>query len=102
GLQAQVLTYCGEEVTPIALQLEGDQIVGEQSLEQLPPPRAHAQLIGMRPRDVPEDRGPRDRPELPQLAGDEREMVVLDEDRRGGILEVAGDRLGESAVHHLI
>ena len=92
----------GQEIPAIALELEGDQVIGEQSLEQLAAPRAHAQLIGMRPGNVPEDRGARRGLQRAQVSRDQREMVVLDEDRRRGILEVAGDGLGEAAIHGLV
>ena len=48
-----------QEVPPVAFELERQQVVGEQACHYLAAPRAHAKAIGVRPRDVPEERGAR-------------------------------------------
>jgi hypothetical protein len=56
----------------------------------------------MGPGDVPEERRPRLRLQLPQFRRDEGEMVVLDEDRRRAIVEFLGDGPGKAGVDRLV
>ena len=71
-----------QEVAAIALELKREQIVGQQTLENLAAPGADAQPVGIGPRDVPEQRRARVRSQGAQRRGDQRQMVVLDEYRR--------------------
>ncbi len=88
-----------EKIPPVAFELEREQVVRQQSGKDLPPPRAHPQPVGMRPRDVPEERALRVRPTPAQIERHERQMVVLDEDRRTRVGQLRRNRVGEASVH---
>ena len=70
-----------QEVAAIALQLKREQIVGEETGQDLACPGTNPQPIWIRPRNVPEQCGARGRTPGAQRRRDERQMVVLDEDR---------------------
>ena len=55
--------------------------------------------LGVRPRDVPEQRDAQVGTRLAQVPGHEREVIVLEHDERGLIAHLLEDRLGEAAVH---
>ena len=90
------------EIPAIAFELKRHQIVRQQPGEDLAPPRTDAQPIGIRPRNVPEQRGARRRPPLAQPRRDQREMVVLDEDRRVVVRQFLVDRRSEPVVDGLV
>src|SRR6266545_1719666 len=99
---AELFAHGGEKVAPIPFDLEGDEVVGEEALHDLAAPWAHAEAIRVGPRDVPEDRCARRRLQLSQLAGHEREVIVLDEDRRVGVRQFGGHGFCEAAIHLLV
>ena len=101
-LDVELLGDSGQEVAPVALHLERQQIVGQQACQDLGAPRADAQPIGIRPRDVPEERRAHVGPARAQRGRDQREMVVLDEHLQPALAELPMDRVGEGAVHLLI
>ena len=89
-----------EEVVAVVLRVEPDQVGAQHAGQQLGLPGADAEGLEVRPRDVPEDRHAR----VGALGLDERrqrrEVIVLDEDqRRFGVLDLVQHRVGELAVH---
>ena len=101
-LGPELLLRRQQEVAAIALELEREQVVGQQAGEDLAPPRTDAQPIGIRPRNVPEQRRPGVGAARPQRRRDQREVIVLDEDRRLGRRELLVDRRGEPDVDLLV
>ena len=99
---SQLLLGRHQEVPAVALHLKGDQVVGEQSRDQLAPPRADAKSIRVGPRDVPEERGAGVGPQRPQRRRHERQVIVLDEHRRVGRSDLGVNRRGEPRVDVLI
>ena len=76
-----------QEVAAIAFQLKREQVVGQQAPQDLRPPRTDAEAIGIRPRNVPEQRRARLRQACAQGGGDEREVIVLNENGRVGVAD---------------
>ena len=100
-LGAQLVLHRQDEIAAIALDLKCEQIVGEQSREQLAPPLAHQQTIGIRPRDVPEQRRPHVRAPPAQIQRRHREVIVLEKHRRIGGRHFRVDRRGKRAFTFL-
>jgi hypothetical protein len=98
---AHFALHGGEKILLIAFHLKRDQIVGEQALQQLAAPRTDAQSIDIRPGNVPEERGPEMRPLFPQVSGNQRQVVVVQEDGRV-LRRFRGHDIGEAPVHRLI
>ena len=92
----------GQEVAPVALELEREEVAVGQPLEDLAAIGADAQLVGVGERDVPEQGDPRSRPELPQEPRHQGQVVVLHEDRGGDVRQLGVDGVGEAAVHALV
>ena len=88
-----------EKIVAVELRMEAQDTAAEQALQQLVPPRADRERLGIRPWNVPE----RDDRRLWQPLADhlrhEREMVVLHEHDRIRSLRLGGHRLGEARVH---
>ena len=99
-LGAQLVLHGEDEIASIALDLKREQIVGEQSGEQLAPPLAHQQTIGIRPRDVPEQRRPNARTPPAQIQRRHREVIVLEKYRRVGRRHFACRSPRQSARSH--
>lgn len=97
-LSAELLLRCLQEVRPIALELEGEQIVGGEPVDQLGAPRANPQAIRMRPRNVPEERRADAFAPRAKRRRDEREVIVLQEHRRIARVELLVDRRREPFV----
>ena len=71
--------HCIEEVGPIVRGVEAYQIVAQQPVYDLLLPGAQSEYFGVRPWYVPELRYDYGRVPLLQVAGQQSEMVVLDE-----------------------
>ena len=72
-----------QEVVAVRLRVEADEIGANQAVHQLALPRADAEDLGVRPRNVPEDRHARVRPRLLHEPRQQREVVVVhQQDRR--------------------
>jgi hypothetical protein len=87
----------GDEVVPVQPDVEGDGIGGQQAAEDLLAPWQRAEDLRWRERDVQEEVDPAAKAELPQQAGDQHQVVVVDPDAGA----FAGDRehdFGESSV----
>ena len=71
-----------EEVVAVELRVEAEDAAAEHAVEQLVPPRADRERLGVRPRDVPERDDRRARQPVADHARQQREVVVLHEDDR--------------------
>ena len=97
-LDVELLFDREQEVAAIALELKGEQVVGEQPVRMLRRPRADPEPVRIRPRDVPEQRGARVRHPRAQRRRHEGQVVVLDEDRGVRDPDFFADRRGETRV----
>ena len=79
--------------------VEADQVVGEQSFEDLGAPRQDPKHLGIRPRDVPEHEHLEIRTPFLDRGGGERQMIVLDEHESRLVADLLERGLGESPVH---
>jgi hypothetical protein len=87
-----------EEVQRMASNVEADEVVREHALEHLAAPRQHAERLGVRPRDVPEQRHAQIGTPLLDEARREREVIVLDEHERRLVADFLHDGVGEALV----
>ena len=76
-LGGQLVAHAEQEVAAVAIELEGQQVVGEQAAEDGVPPGAHAQAVRVRPRDMPEQGGPSLWLEAPQIRRDDVQRRVV-------------------------
>ncbi len=81
------------------LRVEAEDAAAEHAVEQLVPPRADRERLGVRPRNVPERDDRRARQQVADHARQQREMVVLHEDDRVRGLRFLLDRVRELRVH---
>ncbi len=77
----ELVANADQKVAAIALELKREQIVGEKAFHDLRSPRAHAEPIRMRPRDVPEEGRSNGWLELAEIRSEQRQVIVLDEHR---------------------
>ena len=101
-VRPELVARGGDEVAAVALQLESQQVVGEQPGQQLAPPRADAEPVRMRPRNVPEQRRPGAGTSRAQGGRHQRQVVVLNEHRRRGVGQLLLDDGGEALVDALV
>ncbi len=87
-----------EEVVAVVLDVERQQVVAEQPVEDGLLPRADAERLGVRPRDVPELAHHRVGPHLLDHPRQQREVVVLHEDNRLGVADFVEHGIGEAPV----
>src|SRR5881396_3180442 len=88
-----------EEVVAVVLRVEADEVGAQHPGEQLRLPGADREGLGVRPRDVPEDRHTGVGPLRLDERGQQREVVVLDQDERLlGVADLVEQRLGKRAV----
>src|SRR5687767_10648185 len=85
-----------KEIPAVALELKGEQIVCEETGQDVRRPRTDPESIRVGPWDVPEERRSRVRKPRPQSRRNKSEVIVLDEDRRVGRSDFFADRRGES------
>ena len=88
-----------EEIVAVILDVETEQIVAEQAVQDVLLPRADAERLAVRPRDVPEladrDVGPR----LLHESRQQREVIVLHEHDGAVVADFFDHRIGEAAIH---
>jgi hypothetical protein len=101
-LGAKLVLHREHEVAAIAFDLEGEQIVGQQSGEQLAPPLTRQESIRVWPWYVPEHRRPYIGSQLAQICRGHREVVVLQEHWRIDRRHFLVDRSGKYRIHILI
>ena len=80
-LACELVANADQKVAAIALELKREQIVGEKAFHDLRSPRAHAEPIRMRPRDMPEEGRSDGWLELAEIPSEQRQVIVLDEHR---------------------
>ena len=87
-----------EEVGSVVRGVEAYQIVAQQPVYDLPLPGAQSEYLGVRPRYVPELRHDYGRVPLLQIAGQQREVVVLDEYDCRLVAHLLQDAVGKETV----
>ena len=92
----------GEEVARVGGGLKPDRRTAEQPFDQRTAPRAHAERLGPRPRDVPEGADAAERQLPANQQRRQRKVIVLHEDDRRSVLRFVGYRLGKQPVHELV
>ena len=88
-----------EEVVAVILHVKAEQIVAEQSVQDVLAPRADAKRLAVGPRNVPELADGHVRPRLLHEARQQREVIVLHEDDGAIVGHLLDHRIGEAAVH---
>src|SRR4026207_57205 len=92
-----------EEVVAVVLGVEADEIGAQHSLQDLGLPRADAEGLEVRPRDVPEDLHPRVRPSLLHIQREQGKVIVLDQDQgRLHAIHLVDESEGELPVHRVV
>ncbi len=92
-----------QEVVAVRLRVEADEVGANQAVHQLALPRADAEDLGVRPRNVPEDRHARVRTRLFDETRQEREVVVVhQQDRRTHVPHFFEHRIRELTIDRLI
>ena len=101
-LRVQLLSHARHEILAIALDLKGQEIVGEETKENVAPPGTHAQPIRIRPWNMPEMRAADAGRARAQFGGSEREVIVLNEDQGAARSQFIGDCFRESCVDRAV
>ena len=87
-----------EEVVAVILDVKAQQIVAEQPVQDVLAPRADAERLAVRPRNVPELADRHVGPRLLDESRQQREVIVLHEHHRAIVADLFDHRIGEAAV----
>ena len=92
-----------QEVLAVVMDVKAQQVVPQQTMQQLLAPRKGAEDLPVGPRNVPEL--PAHHPSvtaLPEHARQQTEVIVLNEDQRPPIADLLHHSVGKDAVRRLI
>ncbi len=87
-----------EKVVAVILDVKAEQIVAEQPVQDVLAPRADAERLAVRPRNVPELAHRHVGPRFLHEARQQREVIVLHEHHRAIVAHFLDHRIGEAAV----